>query len=324
MNWIVPMEPVSTQSVKTGEEFLHEIKWDGIRGLVYIQDGCMRIFSKHGNERTEFYPELRPLVKMLEGNKLVLDGEIVVLDKLGKPNFHNTLVRETVKSKRNLQYYVNNYPVKYIVFDILMNQDKILTRTELINRKQILRKVLTPVTQMSEVIIISEGYADGKALYESMKKRNMEGIVSKRLSSLYLPGKKHKEWFKTKFIKRMLCIVGGITWKDKLPNSLVLGVRTLEHPKLLYMGKVSLGLKSSDVELLRQYKEDLVQVECPFETEGVNVPDRTAGSLTWTVPVLTCWVSFLELSNDGRFRHPKILGFTNLPPEEADGKVLSD
>ncbi len=324
MNWIVPMEPNSTPLVKSGEDFVHEVKWDGIRGMVYLQNGSVKIFTKRGNERTDFYPELKPLETLSERNSIVLDGEIVVLDETGKPNFHNALVRETVKSKRNLQYYLKNYPVKYIVFDILMNEDKLLTKTELIYRKQILQKVLSPVVHRSETILISEDFSDGQELYELMKKRNMEGIVSKRLNSFYFPGKKHGEWFKTKFIKKMLCIVGGIVWKDDLPNSLVMGIRTQEHAKLMFMGKASLGLKGSDLQLLRQYKDDLRQMECPFEVGEIGDMDRTGGSLTWTLPVLTCWVSFLELSNDGRFRHPKILGFTNLPPEEANGKVLSD
>lgn len=318
------MEPVSLNKVKEGENFIHEIKWDGIRGLIYLQSGVMKLFTKKGNERTGFYPELEIISKVLKDRNIVLDGEIVVLDTSGQPSFHNVLIRETVKNKRNLDFYLKNYPVKYMVFDILMDKDKLLTKSPLSERKQILEKVISSVTSISDTVFLSQVFEDGSALYETMKEKNMEGIVSKKLNSFYLPGKKHEEWFKTKFTKRMLCIVGGIQWKDKRPNSLLMGTKTKESAKLLYMGRASLGLKGTDLQLLMQYKDNLIQEECPFDETGSADFDKSGTELTWTVPALTCWVSFLELSNDGHFRHPKILGFSNLPAKAANGKVLTD
>ncbi len=318
------MEPVSLNKVKEGENFIHEIKWDGIRGLIYLQSGVMKLFTKKGNERTGFYPELEIISKVLKDRNIVLDGEIVVLDTSGQPSFHNVLIRETVKNKRNLDFYLKNYPVKYMVFDILMDKDKLLTKIPLSERKQILEKVISSVTSISDTVFLSQVFEAGSALYETMKEKNMEGIVSKKLNSFYLPGKKHEEWFKTKFTKRMLCIVGGIQWKDKRPNSLLMGTKTEESAKLLYMGRASLGLKGTDLQLLMQYKDNLIQEECPFDETGSADFDKSGTELTWTVPALTCWVSFLELSNDGHFRHPKILGFSNLPAKAANGKVLTD
>ncbi len=324
MKWINPMEPVSLNRVKNDSDFIHEIKWDGIRGLIYLQDGEMRLFTKKGNERTGFYPELDVINKVLKDRNVVLDGEIVVLDHSGQPSFHNVLIRETVKNKRNLEFYLKNYPVKYMVFDILMDKDKLLTKIPLFERKQILEKVISSITNNCDTVFLSQVFKDGRELYETMKEKNMEGIVSKKLNSFYLPGKKHEEWFKTKFTKRMLCIVGGIQWKDKRPNSLLMGITTEESAKLIYMGRASLGLKGSDLQLLMQYKDDLIMGECPFDQTGSAAFEKSGTELTWTVPALTCWISFLELSNDGHFRHPKILGFTNLPAKEANGKVLTD
>ncbi len=324
MSWIIPMEPVSISGIKQGDEYIHEIKWDGIRGMIYLQSGNIKVYTKKGNERTGFYPELNILETILGGKDMVLDGEIVVYDNRGHPSFHNVLVRETVKNKRNLQYYLKSYPVEYMLFDILMYNGEQLTRTALQERKHILEQVTAPVIQNSNTVFLSPIFENGNELYENMKLNNMEGIVSKKLNSYYMPGKKHEEWFKTKFTKKMLCIIGGIQWKDKLPNSLLMGIRTESDSKLFYMGKASLGLKGSDLQLLSQYRDQLVQKECPFEPYGITDIDITGTGLTWTVPAITCWIGFLELSNDGHFRHPKILGFTNLPMEEADGKVLTD
>ncbi|OPX45411.1 hypothetical protein CLHUN_07810 [Ruminiclostridium hungatei] len=324
MNFIIPMEPVASDEIKQGDGFIHEIKWDGIRGMTYVKDGSLRIFTKKGNERTEFYPELKQLETMIGKQNAVLDGEMIVLDGSGQPGFHNILLRETVKNRKNLQHYLKNYPVRYVIFDILMLEDKMLTKKPLHERKEILERVIAPKLQGNSSFFVSQVFENGVELYENMKLRNMEGIVSKSRSSLYLPGKKHNEWFKTKFTKKMLCIIGGILWKEELPNSLVMGIRTEESSGLVYMGKASLGLKGADILLLKNYKGRLVQKECPFTGDSIRNMDSQGCELTWISPALTCWVGFLELSNDGHFRHPKILGFTNIPPDKADGKVLTE
>lgn len=323
MNWIPPMEPIISDEVKIGSEFVHEIKWDGIRGLVYLQENNFKLFTKKGNDRTDFYPELNTLYKELGLNNVVLDGELVVFDNRGLPSFQDVLVRETVRNKRNLQYYLNNYPVKYVIFDILQYQDKLLIKEALTERKKLLSQLINPIISKSHIIHLSEVFSDGKELYEKMKLNNMEGIVSKRASSTYIGGKKHDAWFKTKFTKKMLCAVGGIQWKDNKPNSLVLGI-TKDQEKLSFVGKASLGLKESDLQLLKQYSSELIQDECPFEDTSITDIDKTGTNLTWIKPFLTCWISFLELSNDGHFRHPKIIGFAALPMEEANGKVLTE
>lgn len=323
MNWIAPMEPISSIEVKENNQYIHEVKWDGIRGLVYLQNKEFKIFTKRGNERTEFYPELSILSKEFSNEDITLDGEIVVLDKNGLPSFYNSLIRETVRSKRNFQYYLNNYPVNYIIFDILKHKDKLITKLPLFERKQLLAKLLKSITSQSDTIHISEVYTDGKELFQKMRQRNMEGIVSKKLDSLYLEGKKHDAWFKTKFTKKMLCVIGGIQWKDEKPKSLVLGVTT-SNGKLNYVGKASLGLKQSDLKLLKENINELSQKECPFETSSISNIDVTGSELSWIYPAITCWINFLELSNDGHFRHPKIIGFTALPVEEANGRVLTD
>lgn len=322
MNWIVPMEPINCKDVKEDSEYIHEIKWDGIRGLVYLQNNEFKIYTKKGNERTGFYPEISTLYNTFKRDNIILDGEIVVLDKKGLPSFFNSLIRETVKSKRNLQYYLNNYPVKYIVYDVLQYKNELLTKHPLLKRKQILAQLLNSIENQNDTIRLSEVYSDGKELYKLMKQKNMEGIVSKKINSTYVAGKKHDAWFKTKFTKKILCIIGGIQWKSDKPNSLLLGIRTSQNEKLKFLGKASLGLKESDLMLLKAYGDELSQDKCPFEDD--NISDMTGKSITWIYPSITCWINFLELSNDGHFRHPKIIGFTTLPVEEANGRVLTD
>lgn len=324
MNRIVPMEPLNCREVKEDKIFIHEIKYDGIRGMIYFQGSDYRLFTKKGNERTDFYPELKILNSLLGSGKVILDGEIYVLDKDKRPAFHNILTRETVKSQRNLQFYINNYPVNYVVFDILQIDDRLLTGIPLMERKELLDKVMRPVIGNCDNIYISSIYDNGKELFEQMKNKNMEGIVSKKSDSLYMGGKNHQDWFKTKFIKKMLCIIGGIQWKGQKPNSLILGIKTRGNSKLAYLGKASLGLTQADLMLLKQYREQLEQPECPFDGESIRGLNNTGSDIIWAMPCITCWISFLELSKDGHFRQPKILGFSNLPVEEAYGKVVTE
>lgn len=122
----------------------------------------------------------------------------------------------------------------------------------------------------------------------------------------------------------MLCVVGGIQWKSINPNSLVLGIKPPGSEKLVYVGKASAGLKQSDLMLIKEYIGQLEWKECPFTTDETIELDRTGERFTWLYPALTCWISFLELTNNGHLRHPKIEGFAVLPIEEADGKVLTE
>lgn len=324
MKWIAPMEPINCNDVKTGSEYVHEIKWDGIRGLSYIEGSSLKLYTKKGNERTEFYPELKFLQEIFSGQSLILDGEMVVFDQNGRPSFHHSLVRETVKSQKNLLYYTRTYPVKYMVFDILQLGDKLLTKVPLMERTQLLKQLFDDCDSNAFPVFLSEQYADGVTLFDKMKHNNMEGIVSKLRDSFYQEGKKHEDWFKTKFTKKILCVVGGIQWKDNKPNSLLLGVKTTESEKLTFVGKASLGLKEADLQLLKKYRDELVQTEITFKESTLADIDKTGTTLTWTRPLLTCWISFLEMTADGHLRHPKITGFAALPAEEADGKVLTD
>ncbi len=124
-----------------------------------------------------------------------------------------------------------------MIFDVLYYKKQLLTQVPLFERKQLLPHLLQPLID-SDTIALSESNSNGEELYRQMKKKNMEGIVSKKITSTYISGKKHEAWFKTKFIKKMLCIVGGIQLKGGNVNSLILGIRVNENDEsLIIWGK---------------------------------------------------------------------------------------
>lgn len=305
------MEPISIPYIKTGEEWTHEIKWDGIRGLSYIENGCLKIYTKRGNERTAFYPELSEITTLIGSKNAILDGEIIVPDSGGNPSFYSSLIRERVRDLKKVRFYSERYPARYILFDILHFGGKDLTRAPLMERK----KILAGNLKKSGIITFTDSFSNGEELYGLMKAKNWEGIVSKQKDSLYIPGKAHGAWFKTKLSRKMLSVVGGIQWKSGMPNSLLLGV--YRENSLVFIGKASLGLSQEHLYLLKEQSPQLTQKECPFTNESLA---GEKGDFSWLRPLITCWVHFMEFTGDGRLRHPKILGFSAAKPSEANGK----
>jgi bifunctional non-homologous end joining protein LigD len=229
----------------------------------------------------------------------VLDGEIVVFAD-GRPSFYHVLRRSLTRSEAGVKRLVAAYPARYIVFDILFINNEDLRSRPLTERQQVLKQHFTS----SAAAALTDSFEDGEALFALMKQKNMEGIVSKRLTSKYTPGKRHSDWFKTKITKKLLCVVTGIQLKNSLPASLALGV--YREGGLMAVGAVSSGLNQSDWAQLWDY----IQKEKTGEEKDV----------VWIRPVLTCWVRFAEWTDHMTLRHPVLLGFSDRDATEATGE----
>lgn len=311
MEWIEPMKPILSNKIIEGDEWSHEIKWDGIRGLVYLDRGHdeFAIKTLKGKDRTAFYPELNCLNELVNYESVILDGEIVVLDENLRPTFSRSLIRENVSSQSKINYYKTMYPVNYIIFDILYADGKKLTNLPLYKRREYLNGI-----KRNNTVAINNIYEDGHWLFELMQQKAWEGIVTKDINSEYYPDKKHSSWYKTKLTRIMQVVVGGLQMKGDKPNSILVGIY-INRTTLSYVGKVSLGLTSTDIELLASNVAFLQQDKCPFS----EMPKKSEDVYVWIKPTLTCKVSFLEYTEQGNMRHPKIIGFTNINPLEATG-----
>ncbi len=285
---IVCMEPVLLPDVMREAGFIHQVKWDGIRGIAMIDNGGVRFYNKSGIESTPKYPELSALPKVVDAQQAVLDGEIVALAD-GKPSFYHVLRRSLSKNGSNAA----RFPVRYIVFDLLFLNHKDLRPLPLQERQRMLRNCFTG----SAIAAQTDSFEDGDALYELMKQKGMEGIVSKRLSSVYTGGKRHTDWFKTKLTKKLLCAVTGVNFKNGLPSSLSLGV--YRDGALTPVGDVGSGVKQEDLGLLAK--------------------QLVSGS----APRITCWVRFSEWTPHATLRHPVFLGFSDSTPKDATGEEIS-
>lgn len=312
MEMIKPMEPILSAKVVNDKHFIHQIKWDGIRGLTYIDNSMIRLYTKKGYERTKFYPELLELNTLVKGTSAILDGELIILDDEMRPSFNLILYRERVRTKSKINYYSTKYPVKYILFDILHLDGKDLRNYPLEERISLLNETINK----SRNITITDSFDDGEQLLKLMKRKNFEGIVSKNRYSKYIEGKKHNDWFKTKIFKKMLALVCGIKFNNnKTVKSLLLGI--YNGDSIIYIGNSTGSLTQKDIQVLMDNISLISTKENPF----INVIKEK--DIIFLKPIITCWVSFLEWTNNNTLRHPHIIGFSSEKPTNANGKEFT-
>lgn len=285
-----------------GEGWRHEIKWDGYRAIAKVADGTYRLTSRNGLDLTARYPELGELARLLDGHDAVLDGEVVVLDDRGVPRFELLQRHGTTPGKAHL-----------MVFDLLHLDGESLLRVPYGERRERLASLLGEGGR--QVHVPEDLGEDADAALAISRELGMEGVVAKRESSVYQPGRRAKTWLKVKHVRSQDVIVVG--WSpgqnSRAPlGSLLMAVNGDEG--LTYVGKVGSGF--SDEEL-RASQEVLAGIE--RKTPPVtDVPAKDARGAHWVEPYLVAEVSYTEWTDSGRLRHPVWRGWrTDGDPEDV-------
>ncbi|MGQ0721245.1 MAG: non-homologous end-joining DNA ligase [Candidatus Eiseniibacteriota bacterium] len=271
------------------DEHVFEIKWDGTRALAFVEDGSYRLLNRKRRSRKDAYPELEFLAGLPGGT--VLDGEIVILEK-GRPTFAAMLQREQAQEPRRVQALMKQLPAAYVAFDLLMRDGKSMMRRPLSERREALHELLAP--HPDPRLIRSDGVVgDGATFFEEAVKRELEGVVAKRLTSPYLPGKRTDAWVKIKRTQRMYCAVLGFIAEGGDLRSLVIAAE--DGGTLHYAGRVGSGwndAKRAEVHtVLRRHLRAEPFLPAPVEA-------------TWVEPGLYCTVEFLERTEAGELRAP--------------------
>lgn len=264
------------------KNYLYEIKFDGIRALIFI-DKDIKIKSRYGLDMTELFPELKVLKNKIN-KKVILDGEIIIFDN-DKVSFSKLQQRIHLKNKKTIEYLSKTNPVVFIAFDILY-EDKSLVDYELIKRKEILDKY-----EDSEVMIKSKYILkNGIGLFKKIKLLDMEGIVAKRLDSKYLINERSSNWLKIKNYKiGEFYILGYINNDKSHVISLALGNKNYE-----YVGNVVLAKKY-----------DLAKTILNEKIIKSNI--RVSRDIKFIKPIHKCFVKYLELTHNNHLRHPFIV-----------------
>lgn len=240
--------------------YLFEVKWDGVRGLVRVEKDGIRVWGRE-NDYTGRYPELDELRQLPPGT--VLDGELVML-KDGLPDFHALMARH---SRRNLRRPFYAEPIRYVAFDLLSLGKRCLVNVPFSERRDLLHGLLPD----SEIVVPCEGVVGkGKAFFKRAIDAGHEGIVAKRLNSKYAPDKRNGAWKKCKQKMLVACAVFGYRVGPDGVKDVLLA--TMMDGKLGYVGTVELGITGEAVERLESLRCAKPALPCTLTARWVK-PD---------------------------------------------------
>src|SRR5881397_1735560 len=223
---ISPMLAAASDEPFDSPEFIYEPKWDGVRTIAFVDGGEVRLQTRNLLDCTRQYPEATGIAEALTGSyQAIVDGEVVALNEKGVPSFQRLQPRMHVTDEATVRKLRRSTPVIYQAFDLLWADGEDLTRKPLRERLRRLDEALTPMGSIRR----SEGFpGTGVALFEAAREQGIEGIVAKRLDSIYLPGARSPAWVNIKAFRTMECVIGGWTAgqgdRTKTLGALLLGV----------------------------------------------------------------------------------------------------
>lgn len=308
---VKPFEPIMTDHLPAGDKWIAQIKWDGVRMLVYNDGSDTELINRKGNNRTRQYPELWDTSAYCKADSVILDGEIIALVN-GVPSFHQVMRRDSLRQEQQIRARVQQVPIVYMIFDILYCNGEWVTGRTLNERQALLKEVLIPNPHVQLV----PSYTDIPLLYEVSQQHQLEGIVLKDLGSVYAIGGKDKRWQKRKNIQDVNAVVAGVTYRDGIVNALLLGLYD-EDGRLIYIGHAGTGkLGVADWRRITKEASGMVVKDRPF----ANQTERQKGAvwirLEWVVKV-----NFLEWTPGGTLRQPSIQAFVEMDPRECRGDL---
>jgi bifunctional non-homologous end joining protein LigD len=294
-----------------------EMKWDGVRALVRVDRGRVRLTSRNDKDMTVSYPELHSLGDALPDTQAILDGEIVTFDGRGRPSFGKLQQRMHVGSSVAARELAKSDPAVLLAFDLLHLDGYSLLELPYRERRELLLglELAGPSWQTPPAFDGS-----GAAAVAASVERGLEGVVAKRLESHYLPGRRSPDWIKVKNIRTQEVVVGG--WRpgkgrraDTI-GSLLLGLPGEQG--LRYIGQVGTGFTDAVLDDLLGRLTRLARKSSPFVPD---VPRADAKDARWVTPKLVGEVAFSEWTGDERLRHPAWRG---LRPDKAPAEVVRE
>ncbi len=300
---IQPMLATPVKEPFDHPDWIFEVKWDGYRAVAEIRDDGVSLYSRNGiSFEKKFYPITEAIRRFRF--EAVLDGEIVVVDDQGRPDF------------QMLQHYQDSGRghLLYYVFDLLYFRGHDLTNLPLLTRKELLKNILpsTPKIRFSDHV-----WKEGILFYSVAKEKGLEGIIAKRSQSVYEAGRRSRQWLKVKTKLTQEAVIAGFTEPGgarKYFGALVLGV--YEGNELIYIGHVGGGFKENHLKDIREKLDPLIRKEFPFTAKP-----ETNAPVIWVKPELVCEVALSGWTEDGVMRHPV---FLRLREDKAPSEVVRE
>ncbi|VBB08679.1 atp-dependent dna ligase signature 2 [Lucifera butyrica] len=297
----------SSQLPNNDAEFGYEIKWDGLRALILIDNSLLTIHSRHLKDITSHYPELLPLAGCVSSAPVILDGEIVCIGPDGRPSFSRLQNRMGITSLKQIEQRKDQYPVTYMIFDLLfINGSSILHLPYSERRSRLENLSLSGPSWQTP----SFKAGHGQEVWQASRQLGLEGIIAKRLASTYQPGKRTGDWQKIKNQKRQELLICGWTpgqgARSGQIGALITGYydRTAATPQLLYAGKVGTGFSRQTLKQLADLLQPLVRCSSPFSQMPQLLPKDTI----FVEPRLIGEFEFTEWTPSHTLRHPVFKG----------------
>jgi bifunctional non-homologous end joining protein LigD len=295
---IHPMLATLVDEPFSDPEWIFETKWDGFRSICFVKNKKSRFVSRNQIDMTPQYPELAPVALQIDAREAILDGEIVALDKDGRPRFQ--LLQPRVGRKSGIEALRGSGHIVYFVFDLLYVDGYDLMSCPLVERKAVLEQILKP----ANFVKLSEHIAgDGEQFFKQIEKFRLEGMIAKRASSPYVQ-KRTRDWLKVKTIQRSEVVIGGYTEpRGSRSHFGALVVGLYRGHDLHYVAHVGGGFNQRTLAEIYKLVQPLKTRASPF----VDAP-KTNEPVQWIRPKLVAEVKFSEWTADYRLRHPVFIG----------------
>lgn len=313
-HWIIELDQASIDNVfevgfkpmladvlkdlpKQKDNYLYEIKWDGIRVLVYINEGKVKIVSRSGRDITTKFPEFSS-TKFTRVQHAVFDAELVCLDSEGRPIFADIISR--MHRVGNIESAIKSKPVYMYVFDCLY-LDGLKTISLSYERR---RSLLKPLIKWGDLVRESKIFENGHEIYQAAKAMNLEGIMAKKKKGVYSPGDRSTAWMKIKFRQTIECTIIGYT-KGKGDRASLFGalhLAALEDGNWKYYGKVGTGFDHAKMRVIFEKLKTLEEVDKPIK-DKIEEERNT----TWLEAHFLCEIQYASLTNNATLREPVFL-----------------
>jgi bifunctional non-homologous end joining protein LigD len=313
-----PMLATLVEAGRFGDEsgWAFEMKWDGVRTIAYLAGGRVNLRSRKGRDDTRAYFEVADELTKINVETAILDGEVVVTDSAGRPNFGLLQHRINLTKPTDIDRVAKAYPAQLMLFDILELNGQSLIKKSYEERRAILEG-LVPAQPGSLIQVPPTFDGDLRAAMATADRLQLEGVVAKRRNSTYQPGRRSHTWLKIKLHRAQEVVIGG--WRPGQGRrsggvgSLLMGIPTTDG--LHYVGRVGSGFNDRQLDDIQARLDKLSRKTSPF----IDVPREDARDAHWVTPSLVGEVTYGELTEPGRLRHPVWRG---LRPDKSPIEVV--
>ena len=296
MKAVPPMLATSAVRLPEGPDWTYEVKWDGYRTLALKDGAAVTLWSRNLRNATAQYPSIVRAITGLGARAVLLDGEAVAVDDDGRPSFQAL-------------HHQSAHLVVYYAFDVLHLDGRDLLNAPLDER----RSLLSALVRNTSVFLSEPLPGTTAQIEDAVRTLRLEGVVAKRRTSIYQPGRRTPSWIKVKFNRRQAFVVGGLKPSDASFESLLVGY--YDGRNLQFAGKVRAGLTPHARAAILRRVEGGTAARCPFVNlpssrtshwgEGITEEDMT--TLRWVKPQVVVDVQFVEWTRDGLLRHPSFV-----------------